>query len=284
MEPIQFSLIALPVLTLLLFALERAVPLREPKRLLVRRLIVNGCVGALAVAAAFVFVRPVVVRLIERADDFGLLSILAVPDAVKWIIGFLLLDLSFYYWHRANHASRILWRLHNVHHTDPDLDVSTAFRFHFAEIALSAGFRVVQIVLIGGPVSLFVVYELVFQVQVLFQHSNVRLPFAAERWLSWVLVTPRMHGIHHSHVREENNSNLSTVFSCWDRCHRTLRLNVPQSQVDIGIPGYSLPEDNQVARVLLMPFRRQRDYWQTKDGVVPTRSPMPEASQARLTM
>ncbi len=279
----QVALYMIPVFVLLLFALERAFPLRKPRRPLIPRLIVNGCIGALAVTVAILLVRPVSERLIPHAGEFGLLSILVVPEAAKWIVGFLLLDLSFYYWHRANHALPILWRLHNAHHIDPDLDVSTTFRFHFVEIGLSAGFRAIQIVLIGGPASLFVAYEFVFQLQTLFQHSNLRLPMALERWLSLVLVTPRMHGVHHSQVREETNSNWSSVFSWWDRLHRTLRLNIPQSQVIIGIAGYSLPKDNYVKSVLLMPFRRQCDYWQRPDGTTATRSSMPgDARQTRL--
>src|SRR6266404_489659 len=256
----QFALYVLPVVFLLLLALEQVFPLRRPKRRLVRRLLVNVCVGALAVATAAALVKPVASVLIEHASEIGLLSIVALPQSARWIIGFLLLDVSFYYWHRANHVSRFLWRFHNAHHIDPDLDVSTAFRFHFVEIGLSAGFRAVQIALIGGSPWVFIVYELVFQLNTLFQHSNIRLPIVAERWLSLILVTPRMHGIHHSQVREENNSNWSSVFSCWDRLHGTLCLNIPQSQVEIGIPGYSLPEDNRVKNILVMPFQRQRDY------------------------
>ena len=262
----QFALYVLPVVFLLLLALEQVFPLRRPKRRLVRRLLVNVCVGALAVATAAALVKPVASVLIEHASEIGLLSIVALPQSARWIIGFLLLDVSFYYWHRANHVSRFLWRFHNAHHIDPDLDVSTAFRFHFVEIGLSAGFRAVQIALIGGSPWVFIVYELVFQLNTLFQHSNIRLPIVAERWLSLILVTPRMHGIHHSQVREENNSNWSSVFSCWDRLHGTLCLNIPQSQVEIGIPGYSLPEDNRVKNILVMPFQRQRDCWRSPSG------------------
>ncbi|MEP7084149.1 MAG: sterol desaturase family protein [Betaproteobacteria bacterium] len=271
----HFSLFALPVaLLLLLLALEQAFPLRQPKRPLLRRFAVNACVGVLALATALVLVKPVASNLVEHAEGFGLLSIVAMPRIAQGIFGFLLLDLSFYYWHRANHASRFLWRFHNVHHVDPDLDVSTAFRFHFVEIGLSAGFRAVQILLIGGPPGVFVVYELVFQLNTLFQHSNLRLPVAVERGLNLLLVTPRMHGIHHSQVREENNANWSSVLSWWDRLHGTLRLNIPQAQVDIGIAGYSLRGDNHVRRVLAMPFRRQRDYWRVpEDTKAAERSP-----------
>jgi len=279
----QLALYALPVVFLLLLALERAFPLRKPKRRLGRRLIVNVCVSALALTAAAVLVNPIASALLGHSSELGLLSIVVLPQSARWIIGFLLLDVSFYYWHRANHGARFLWRFHNAHHIDPDLDVSTACRFHFVEIGLSAGFRAVQIALIGGSPWVFVVYELVFQLNTLFQHSNVRLPIAAERWLSLILVTPRMHGIHHSQVREENNSNWSSVFSCWDRLHGTLCLNIPQSQVEIGIAGYSLPEDNQVKNILVMPFRRQRDYWCGPNGTSVARPSAPDqASRSHM--
>ena len=278
----QFALYALPVAFLILLALEQAFPLRKAKRSLPPRLVVNFCVAILALTVAAILVKPVASALLEYAShqSFGLVPLLPLPDAAQGVIDFLLLDVSFYYWHRANHAWRFLWRFHNAHHVDPDLDVSTAYRFHFLEIGFSAGFRVVQIGLIGGPPWVFIAYELVFQLNTLFQHSNVRLPIAVERWLSLVLVTPRMHGIHHSQIREENNSNWSSVFSCWDRLHGSLCLNIPQSQVEIGIPGYLLPEDNRVINVLVMPFRRQRDYWRGPGGTTPARSAKPGSSCA----
>jgi sterol desaturase/sphingolipid hydroxylase (fatty acid hydroxylase superfamily) len=270
-DAMQFALYALPVVFLLLLALEQAFPLRKASRPLRRRLVANACVGALALITAVFLVKPVTSALLPHGPAFGILSLVAWPQSAQWIIGFLLLDLSFYYWHRANHASRFLWRFHNAHHIDPDLDVSTAFRFHFLEIGLSAAFRALQIMLIGGSPGVFIAYEFVFQLNTLFQHSNVRLAIVAERWLSMILVTPRMHGIHHSQVREEINSNWSSVLSCWDRLHGTLRLNIPQLQVEIGIPGYLLPEDNRVSNILIMPFRTQRDYWRRPSGTNVTR-------------
>jgi len=137
---------------------------------------------------------------------------------------------------------------------------------------MSAGFRVAQILLLGvSPVN-FAIYELVFQANTLFHHSNVRLPFMAERWLNLILVTPRMHGIHHSEIRRENNSNFSVVFPWWDRLHRTLRLNIPQSQIVIGIPGYAAITDTKVGDALLMPFKRQRDYWRRANGKIAERT------------
>jgi sterol desaturase/sphingolipid hydroxylase (fatty acid hydroxylase superfamily) len=173
----------------------------------------------------------------------------------------------------ANHRIPFLWRFHNVHHIDPELDVSTAFRFHCGEVALSAGFRVVQVAAIGPPAWIFLIYEGVFQANTVFHHSNVRLPIQVERRLNWVLVTPRMHGIHHSQVRDETNSNYSVVFSWWDRLHRTLGLSIPQRDIVIGVPAYSAPTDNRFWDNLLLPFRAQRDYWRRPDGTIVQRDP-----------
>ena len=140
---------------------------------------------------------------------FGAAHLIQMPVAAQFVLSFLLMDLTFYWWHVANHRIPFLWRFHNVHHIDPDLDVSTAFRFHFGEVALSAGFRVAQVSAIGLSGWMFAVYELVFQANTVFHHSNVRLPIRLERLLNLVLVTPRMHGIHHSQVRDETNSRES---------------------------------------------------------------------------
>jgi len=163
---------------LLLLLLEALFPLRHRKWALVRRLIVNLCVSALAFTAAAWIVRPVGLSLAAwmSAKSFGLLHIVPLPAVVQFGLAFLLMDLTFYYWHLANHMLPVLWRFHNVHHIDPDLDVSTALRFHVGEVLLSAGFRALQVSLIGLPPLTYMIYEGVFQASPLFQHSNIRLP------------------------------------------------------------------------------------------------------------
>jgi sterol desaturase/sphingolipid hydroxylase (fatty acid hydroxylase superfamily) len=257
----------------LLLCLERIAPLRRRVSSFVRRLLINLGMSALAFLAAATLVRPAAMAALHWSSGkpFGLLLLTRLPPAAQIIAGFLLLDLTFYWWHLANHRVRFLWRFHNVHHLDPDLDVSTGFRFHFGEVAMSAGFRAVQVTLIGVSLPAFAAYEIVFQANTLFHHSNVRLPIGLERLLNLFLVTPRMHGIHHSQVRREANSNYGVVFPWWDRLHRTLGLNIPQAEIVTGIPGYSRPEDNQVARLIAMPFLKQRDYWRKPDGTVPER-------------
>jgi sterol desaturase/sphingolipid hydroxylase (fatty acid hydroxylase superfamily) len=251
-----------------LFVLERALPLRQPKESLIPRLLVNIMISATAFAIAAALVRPAADAMLDftKANSFGLMPLLGLTGVLEVIAVFLLLDLSFYYWHVANHRVPFLWRFHNVHHIDPDLDVTTAFRFHFGEVGLSAGFRAAQVLLIGPSLTAYLIYEVAFELGTLFHHSNLKMPLSLERAVNLIFVTPRMHGIHHSEIREENLTNFGVVFPWWDRLHRTLRLNIPQARVTIGIPGYSGPGDNAVLQALVMPFRRQRDYWQGPQG------------------
>lgn len=251
------------VILVLLFLLERFFPLRPRNRPVVGRLISNVGVTTLAVAVNATVVQSAaqITRQWTFNHGVGLTYLMPLPGIAQPILGFLLMDLTFYYWHRANHSFRFLWRFHNAHHIDPDLDVSTSFRFHFGEILLSAGFRAVQVALIGVATSTYLVYETVYQANTLFHHSNFKLPLRLERYLNWILVTPRMHGIHHSQLQQETNSNWSVVLPWWDRWHRTLRLNIPQSEIKIGVPAYINLEDNTLRNILLMPFRQQRNYW-----------------------
>ncbi len=275
MRPVTLTLAVTATLFCCLFSLEKMVPLRRRKRTLFGRLLLNLAMSAMAFIVAGVLVRPAALHALawSAQKPFGLVHLARIPPAVELILAFLLMDLTFYWWHLANHRIPFLWRFHNVHHADPDLDVSTGFRFHFGEVAMSAAFRVVQVIFIGISGPVFAIYELVFQANTLFHHSNVRLPILLERWLNKVLVTPRMHGIHHSQVQRETNSNYGVVFPWWDRLHRTLGLNIPQARIVIGIPAYSQPEDNRFLNILLMPFHKQRDYWRTREGVRPAREP-----------
>lgn len=133
--------------------------------------------------------------------------------------------------------------------------MTTAFRFHPGELLLSALLRVAQVLLVGAGPGVVVVWEIVTNGATAFHHSNWRLPVALERALVRVLVTPRMHGIHHSVVEREANTNWSVIVTWWDRLHRTLRLDVPQDAVVIGLPAYRDPAELRFPRLLALPFR-----------------------------
>jgi len=248
------------VLALLVLA-ETYAPLRRRIRPRGERLTVNAVLAlgaALVVRLALVPVGVAVAGAAERGG-FGLLHWLAAPAVLAWPAGLLLLDYTMYVWHRLNHRVPWLWRFHLVHHTDLDLDVSTALRFHAGELLLSCGWRAVQVAAIGPPVALVLVFEVVFEAATAFHHSNWRLPPALDRALTAVVVTPRMHGIHHSTLEVETNSNWSVMMSWWDRLHRTLRLDRPAETLVIGLPAYREPL--RARDLLALPFRRQRPAW-----------------------
>jgi sterol desaturase/sphingolipid hydroxylase (fatty acid hydroxylase superfamily) len=232
-ETVTAGILAAVFVALLL--LETGFPLRQAKRPKATRFAINITISGLALATGSYIVAPVAIILSARSSEasIGLLHLFALPFAAEFVLGFLFMDLTFYYWHRANHSIPFFWRFHNVHHVDPDLDVSTSFRFHLGEVLYSLGFRVLQVYLVGISLFTYLTYELVFQCATLFHHSNVRLPIKIERVLNKIIVTPRMHGIHHSIVKDETNSNYSVIFRWWDLMHRTLRLNVNQSDVVI---------------------------------------------------
>lgn len=259
------SVFALLILFLLL--LEQKFSLRRKTQLLLPRLIINLSLSVLSYLIVLFIIFPAQSKTLEltSSNNFGLVNLLNMTSFTSTVVAFLLMDLAFYYWHRLNHIIPFLWRFHNVHHFDPDLDVTTAFRFHFMEIGFSTLFRIIQISLIGISPFAFLIYESAFTANTIFQHSNIKLPLKLERILNKLIVTPRMHGIHHSNYRDETNSNYSTVFSFWDRLHKTITLNIPQREIKIGVPGYSDKSDNKLINVLTHPFRKQKDYWKS-DG------------------
>jgi sterol desaturase/sphingolipid hydroxylase (fatty acid hydroxylase superfamily) len=185
-----------------------------------------------------------------------------------------LLDYTLYLWHVLTHRVPFLWRFHVAHHVDLDLDASTALRFHFGELAISTVWRAAQVALIGVSPLSFSVWQTFLLLSVLFHHSNVRLPIEVERKLNLLFVTPRMHGIHHSIVREETDSNWSSGLTVWDWLHGTLRLNVPQYEITIGVPAYREAEEVGLAQVLKMPFARQRPTWTPHTDEQLTRTPL----------
>jgi sterol desaturase/sphingolipid hydroxylase (fatty acid hydroxylase superfamily) len=258
-------------LFIILLLIEHFLPLRQRKHPFLQRFLVNIALTAFVFLVGSLVVRNAALRTSEwaSAKSFGLISLIAMPLWAQIAIGILLMDLTFYYWHRANHNIPLLWRFHNVHHMDPDLDVSTSFRFHFIEILYSTVFRVLQVLVLGVAPMSYIIYGTLFECATMFHHSNINLPVGLERALNKMIVTPRMHGIHHSVVKSETNSNYSVIFRWWDWLHRTLVLNVPQQAIQIGVSACQKQEDNRLWSLLKMPFLSQRKYWRSEDESLP---------------
>jgi sterol desaturase/sphingolipid hydroxylase (fatty acid hydroxylase superfamily) len=257
--------------------LERHRPLRRSVESKLRRNARNLAVAALSAGTIQWAEKPItqpLTALVERRG-WGLLQRLSLPGWLEVPLAVALLDYTLYLWHVLVHKVPYLWRFHQPHHVDLDLDASTALRFHFAEMVVSVPWRAAQVVGIGVSPLALSVWQTATLVEILFHHSNVDLPISVERWLCRFLVTPRMHGIHHSIVPEETNSNWSSGLTLWDWLHGTLRLNVPQKALVIGVPAYRNPEEVTLPSVLAMPFEKQRESWNLPEDGSPHRLPLP---------
>jgi sterol desaturase/sphingolipid hydroxylase (fatty acid hydroxylase superfamily) len=168
------------------------------------------------------------------------------------VVDLVLLDFLIYWWHRANHTVPFLWRFHEVHHLDQFLDTTSAVRFHFGEVLLSAGARAVVIVLFAIPLASVLVFEALVLAATLFHHSNLRLPAGLERVLSWIVVTPSIHWVHHHAEWRDTNANYSTVLSLWDRLFGSRSPTRRAPTMTIGTPGR---HDLAWPRLVASPFQ-----------------------------
>lgn len=222
-----------------------------------KRNVRNFAIAGLAAAAMQLLEVPIAVAIAIRAQrqGSGLLRILPAPEWARTVGAILLLDYTLYIWHRLTHRVPVLWRFHQVHHVDREMDASTALRFHFGEITLSVAFRAAQVWLIGPTPASYAVWQTFVFLCILFHHANIRLPLTWERRVAAILVTPRLHGIHHSIVPNEVNSNWSSGLTVWDWLHRTLRTSVAQDSIVIGVAGLRTDRDQELRTALSLPFR-----------------------------
>jgi sterol desaturase/sphingolipid hydroxylase (fatty acid hydroxylase superfamily) len=175
-------------------------------------------------------------------------------------VAVVLLDLAIYAQHVVFHAVPVLWRLHRMHHADLELDVTSGLRFHPVEIVLSMVIKCLVVALLGAPALGVVIFEVLLNATAMFNHSNVRLPLWLDRGLRFLLVTPDMHRIHHSVVREETDSNFGFALAWWDRIFRTYRAEPAAGQMGmvIGLPVFRDPGELRLDRMLMQPLRRDR--------------------------
>ena len=247
----------------LLWLLENRRPLRRETEPKLRRNARNVVMAGLAATTLELVERPFIQPLtaLVQKRRWGLLKCVRLPTWLEVTLAVVFMDYTLYLWHVLMHRVPFLWRFHIVHHVDLDLDASTALRFHAGELAIATGWRAGQVALIGVSALSLSVWQTFLLLSVLFHHSNIRLPVELERKLNRVLVTPRMHGIHHSIVEDETNANWSSGLTLWDWMHGTLRLNIPQDTITIGVPAYRAPEEVELGRILKLPFVEQRPTW-----------------------
>jgi sterol desaturase/sphingolipid hydroxylase (fatty acid hydroxylase superfamily) len=219
--------IAIPVLLLVLLASAEAI---WPRRTLVLGrsprwrthalfFVSNAIVGRLL---SFLVVVGVAANWAE-AHRLGALYLVALPFWAEAAIAFVILDLAVWFQHFLMHRNPLLWRIHAVHHSDRDLDVTTALRFHPFELIVSTFYKSAIVALLGVPLLVALVFELWLNANALFNHSNIRLPRKFDRMLRLFLVTPDVHLVHHSTRVDEQKQNFGFALTLWDRIFGTYR-------------------------------------------------------------
>lgn len=195
-------------------------------------------------------------------NGWGLLNHLEAPFWLAAPVAVIAMDFAIWLQHVMVHAVPALWRLHRVHHADPDYDVTTGARFHPIEIGLSMLIKFATILVLGPPVVAVVVFEVLLNATAMFNHGNIRIPVGVDRVLRWFVVTPDMHRVHHSVDADETNSNFGFSLPWWDRLFGTYRAQprAGHQAMTIGLHGHQDPRE--VARLdgmLMLPFRGKVD-------------------------
>jgi len=220
-----------------LWALEAVWPMFKTKGSRLKHDVSNVLLGVMnAVLAGLVFVGLVLgVTTWAAEQQFGLLHWLTLNPFVEMVIGLLVFDCWQYWWHRINHVIPFFWRFHAVHHSDAAMDASSAVRFHTVEIFYSSAVRLMILPLIGLTIEHLVIYELVLLPIILFQHSNVAIPEKWDKVIRIFIVTPHVHWVHHSHLKQETNSNYASLLSVWDRLFGSFRLRSDPQNIRFGL-------------------------------------------------
>lgn len=191
-----------------------------------------------------------------EANGIGLLNWWVVPGPVEFFIALIALDLAIYVQHILFHRIPVLWRMHRMHHTDLDLDVTSGGRFHPFEIILSMLYKFAVVAALGAPAAAVLLFEVILNACALFNHANLRIPAPLDALLRLLIVTPDMHRVHHSVVGRETNSNFGFNLSCWDRLFGTY-VAQPEAGHDgmiIGLAEFQDIGEQRIDRMLKLPL------------------------------
>lgn len=190
-----------------------------------------------------------------RVHNWGVFNFFHFSKFIALILTFIILDLAIYIQHVYSHKWHLLWIFHRVHHTDIDLDITTALRFHPIEIIYSLIYKIFIVLLIGANAKGLLLFEVVLNSMAMFNHANLYIPQKIEKYLRIIFVTPQMHIIHHSVEKNESDTNFGFNFSLWDFLFKTYTSHFSSSGV-IGQSVFRTLKDHKLMNLLLQPFSR----------------------------
>ena len=233
-------------------------PYRQPTVSKTKRLMTNISLTILnSVVLSLVFASVTInTALYVSENHLGLLNMISLPSGLKLFLAVIFMDFMLYVWHLLNHEVPFFWRFHRVHHSDLNMDVSTATRFHIGELTISAVIKICLIYFIGANLISVIIFEGLLVLTAQLQHSSLNVPEAFEKVFWIFFVPPSMHRIHHSVKIHERNTNYGTILSIWDRLLGTLLKDIPQETIIIGVGPYREPKKLGLPHLLLMPFTK----------------------------
>ncbi len=200
----------------------------------------------------------IAVAIWASKEGLGLFNVVDLPVWLEMTLAFILLDFAIYLQHVISHRVPLFWRFHKVHHTDRDLDATSAVRFHPIEIILSMLYKCGLVILMGPAAIAVLIFEIVLNASAIFNHSNLRIPLSIDRVLRAVIVTPDMHRVHHSVIQSETNSNYGFNLSIWDKVCRTYKEQPQQGHegMTIGLSEYQNSAPAKLVWSLKLPFAK----------------------------
>lgn len=216
-------------------------------------MVLNGLIVRLGIPLA-----AVGTAIVAQDQNLGLLNQVTLPAWFAMVVAILALDLILYLQHLVFHHVDFLWRLHRMHHADLEVDVTTGLRFHPIEIVLSMAIKMAAVLVLGAPVVAVIAFEVLLNASSLFNHANIRIPDKVDRIMRYFIVTPDMHRVHHSVVRQETDSNFGFNVPWWDYLFGTYRAS-PQAGhtgMKVGIEYFRTQRDLWLDHLLLQPFRK----------------------------
>ncbi len=279
--PLDYAILAkrvVPVILLLFWCWETWRPFFGQRPSRVRHAVRNLAIAVfntIILGAVFVSVAVIVAEWTDQ-NDYGLLHFIGLAWPVRFVLALLLLDGWMYFWHRANHAVPLLWRFHRMHHSDRHMDVTTATRFHLGEHVGASVQRLGLIPLLGFEVWNLIIYDTLVIAVTQFHHADISLG-RWDRWLRLFIVTPDMHKVHHSDLRDETDSNYSTVLSVWDRLLGSFRMRSDPKTLVFGLKEYTAPAWQGLWGMFKTPFVTPTS--ESMDSSTEKPEPAPEESE-----
>jgi sterol desaturase/sphingolipid hydroxylase (fatty acid hydroxylase superfamily) len=238
---------------------------RKPKRALTQNKTIRW-INNLGITGLNTFLIQITLPLVAveaaiwaQSQQIGLLQQISLPVSISILLSVLLLDGVIYWQHRLFHTLPVLWSLHKVHHADQDIDVTTGTRFHPIEIWLSMWIKIAVVVALGISPLAVIIFEIILNASAMFNHSNMRLPKQIDAIIRKVVVTPDMHRVHHSTIRQETDSNFGFFLSIWDRLFNSYIAQpcLGHQKMNIGITVFRQPQEQRIDKMLTQPFRRK---------------------------